>query len=116
LRELTVAVRDETVSFSLELNVEKAYEGVRKLQTILYRSLELARRLGDENLDGLIRKLQQLLILINNLRLAYRALQLARMAAGDPIAWALAGLTLMEVALDVGTTSARELAGSGDPQ
>jgi hypothetical protein len=111
-----LAIRDVPVSFSLEINVEHAYEDVRKIQTVLYRSLELARRLGDENLDALIRKLQQVLAILNAIRLAYRALQLARMAAGDPIAWALAGLTIAEIALDVGTMSARELAGSDEPQ
>lgn len=95
---------DHTVSFSLEVNVENAYVEVRKLETVLYRTLSLASRLtGDEDLRNGIQTLQRALAVANQLRLAYRALQIARMAAGDPLAWALAGLSVAEVAMDLRT-------------
>jgi len=84
---------DETVSFSLEVNVEKAYEDVRRLQTVLSRSLSFVTRLsGDENLDRFAAKCQEAIAVANKLRLALAALQAARMAAGDPIAWVMTGI------------------------
>ena len=40
-------------------------------------------------------------MLANRLRLALLALQAARMAAGDPLAWAMAGLAVVEIGADV---------------
>jgi hypothetical protein len=93
---------DETVSFSLEVNVEKAYEEVRRLQTVLSRSLGLAARLtGSEDLRKSIVRMQRTIAVANQLRLALAALQAARMAAGDPLAWALAGLSVTEVGVSM---------------
>jgi hypothetical protein len=93
---------DQTVSFSLEVNVEPAYENIRKLETVLYRSLRLAARLtGNENLQEAMEVMQEAIATANKLRLAYAALQAARMAAGDPLAWALAGVAIGELAVDV---------------
>ena len=89
---------DETVSFSLEVNVQAAYEEVRRLQTVFTRTLGLASRLtGDENLKEGIATMQRAIAIANQLRLALAALQAARLAAGDPLAWALAGLSVAEV-------------------
>lgn len=89
---------DETVSFSLEINVGKAEDELRRLQTVLSRSLSLASRLtGDEGLQRGIATIQSTIAWLNRLRLAYRAVQLARLAAGDPLAWALAGISVAEV-------------------
>jgi len=109
-------VEDHEVSFSLEVNVQDAYVEVRRLQTILYRSLGLARRLGGENLEQLVTVMQRTITIANRLRLALRALQLARMAAGDPLAWALAGISGVEVAIDIGDVFIREETGSEGPQ
>jgi len=99
-----MAFRDEGVSFSLEVNVEKAYTEVRRLQTALYRSLDLAARLtGDENLERGIRTMQRAIAIANQLRLALIALQAARMAAGDPLAWIQAGVAVGTLAMDIGT-------------
>jgi len=82
-----MAVQDETVSFSLEVNVEKAYEEIRKLQTVLYRTLSLMSRLGmPEDVEKGIALAQRLIATINALRLAIIALQ----TASGPIGWALA--------------------------
>lgn len=97
-------IHDEGVSFSLEVNVEKAYEDVRRLQTVLFRTLGLVHRLsGNEDLNDAITLMQRTIAIANRLRLALAALQAARMAAGDPLAWAMAGLSLAEVGVDVVT-------------
>lgn len=102
--------QDTVVSFSLEVNVEDAYKEVRKLETILARSLNMVKRLsgGDENLQTTIDRIQRLITVVNSLRLAYRALQLARMATGDPIAWGLAIISGAEVAFTVADSMAME--------
>jgi len=97
-----VSFRDEDVSFSLEVNVEKAYENIRRLQTVLYRTLGLLRRMGlSEELDAQIMQIQSLIAVVNSLRLAYIALQAARMAAGDPIAWGMAGVSVASAGFDL---------------
>jgi len=99
---------DEGVSFSLEVNVEKAYEDVRRLQTVFYRTLGLVRRVsGSEDLNQAIATMQRAIAIANQLRLAMAALQAARMAAGDPLAWAMAGLSFAEVGVSVFEVSNR---------
>jgi len=86
-----MAVNDEGVSFSLEVNVDKAYTNARKLQTILYRALGLFRRLGlPENIDQGIMRMQRFIALLNQARLATIALS----AASGPYGWAIAGIGL----------------------
>ncbi len=93
---------DETVSFSLEVNVEQAYTQVRKLEMLFSRTLGMVQRLtGDENLNRSIGLMRRAIAVANQLRLAMAALQVARMAAGDPIAWATAGLAGAEFAFDL---------------
>lgn len=88
---------EETVSFSLELNVGQAVDRARELQTAISHALNLTVKLtGDENLKKAVAGIQRYLAWLNRLRLAYRAVQLARMAAGDPLAWALAGISVVE--------------------
>jgi hypothetical protein len=78
---------DHTVSFSLEVNVEKAHENIRKLQTLLYRTLGLFRRLGlPEQIDSAIMKVQRFIAVMNQARLAAAAFQ----TAVGPIGWGLA--------------------------
>lgn len=105
---MQLSVEDHIVSFSLETNIEQAYEDVRELQTVFYRTLSLASRLtGDEDLNRGIRTMQEAIRIANQLRLAYRALQLARLAAGDPLAWGLAAVSVAEVAVSVYEVSGR---------
>lgn len=99
-----MSVEDHTVSFSLELNVREAEERVRKLETILYRSMDIVKRLsGSEDLNALISQAQKAIQIANQLRLALLALQAARMAAGDPLAWAMAGIAVAEVGISIGS-------------
>lgn len=82
-----MTVEDHTVSFSLEVNVQKAYENVRQLQTILYRTFALWRRAGlPEDVDEAISKIQQIISLLNQMRLT----AIAAYTATGPIGWALA--------------------------
>jgi len=104
-----VSIEDHTVSFSLEVNVEPAFTDVRKLQTVLYRTLGLVERAaGNKNLTELVRQMQKAIMIANQLRLALLAVQAARMAAGDPLAWAMAGISVAETAftfVDAATAS-----------
>lgn len=97
-----MSVEDHTVSFSLEVNVEAAYEDLRRLETILYRSLALMRRFGlPEEVDDAIFKIQRLIAMINMLRLTIAAFQ----ATMGPIGWALAFVGAAGTALTVAETS-----------
>lgn len=107
-----MSVEDHTVSFSLEVNVGPALTQIRKYETVLYRSMALAERLGLANTA----EIRQRLALLNQIRLAYLAVQAARMAAGDPLAWALAFVSVAEVAVEVGSQFVREDSGSEGPQ
>ena len=97
-----MSVDDTTVSFSLEVNVEQAYQNVRRLQTVLNRSLSTLRRLTrSENLQDFYREAQRAIAIANELRLALASLQALRMAAGDPLAWAMAGVATAQVVISV---------------
>lgn len=94
-----MSVEDHQVSFSLEINVEQAYQDIRRVQTLLYRTLGLLRRMGlSEEIDEAIAQIQRLIAILNSARLAIAALE----AASGPIGWALAavqvGTTLFSVA------------------
>lgn len=93
---------DAVVSFSLEVNVKEAYTTIRELQTIFSRTLALIKQAtGNEDINALITIIQKAIRITNQLRLALATLQAARMAAGDPIAWAMAGIATVEVGADV---------------
>lgn len=98
-----MSIEDHTVSFSLEVNVEPAYENIRKLQTVLSRTLSLVERAtGNKNLKEAISQMQKAIMVANQLRLAMAALQAARMMAGDPLAIAMAGVAVAEFAFTMG--------------
>ena len=79
-------VADETVSFSLEINVEKAYENIRKLETVLYRSMGLLQQLtGSPEIDRALAQIQSVIVALNQLRLVIAQLQ----AVSGPIGWAM---------------------------
>ena len=96
---------DATVSFSLEINVEQAYTEIRRIETLLYRTLGLIRRMGggDEDLMKVVAKMQRVISILNQLRLAI-ALTQAAFAASGPIGWislGLAGIGFMTFAMDM---------------
>jgi len=97
-----VAIRDEQVSFSLQTNVDDIYPRLRKVQMVLFGILGLMRKLGlPPQLDRAIAGLQRFIAMVNQARLALAALQTARMAAGDPLAWATFGLAAGSTAVSV---------------
>lgn len=84
-------VRDEDVSFSLEVNVEKALGDLREVQTVLYRTIGLLRQLGlPKEVDAVIRKTQQLIAITNALRLALIGLYMS----SGPVGWVLGAIGL----------------------
>ena len=77
------------VTFNLELNVEQAYSEIRKLQTLLFRTFSIIRRLGlPENIEQAITTIQRLIMIIRLLHTTMIAFE----AATGPIGYALAGL------------------------
>ena len=91
-----MSIADEGVSFSLEVNVETAYENIRKIETVVYRLFGLFRRLGlPEKIDDAIMKVQRLIAVLNSLRLTIIALQ----AASGPLGLALALMGLATTAI-----------------
>ena len=81
------------VEYALTVNVEDASTQLRQLERILFRSLALLRRMGlPEDVEAGIMRLQRLITIVRSAQIALIALQAARMAAGDPLAWIQAGL------------------------
>lgn len=92
---------DTTVSFSLEVNVGPAYTSMRRLQTVVYRTLGLFRRLGlPAPIDAAISKIQRFIAVANQARLTTIALNAA--LASTPFGWLLFGLSAATLALDAG--------------
>jgi len=92
-----MSVEDHRVSFSLEINVEEAYEDLRRIQTALYRTFSILRRMGlPEDISQGIMLVQRLISTLNQLRLTMIALQ----AASGPLGWwlALTGLASTQFA------------------
>ena len=78
----------QTLEYTLAVNADVSYSEIRKLEVTLVRCLSLAQRFtGDENLKNGIAIMQKAIMTLRTLQMAYRAVQLARMAAGDPLAW-----------------------------
>jgi len=94
-----LTVNDEQVSFSMEINVDQACEDIRRVQTVIYRTLGLMRRMGlPENIDIAINKIQKMIAVLNMVRLAMIALY----AASGPIGWALALIGVVGTAVTAG--------------
>lgn len=86
-----MSFEEHAVSFSLQVNVEDTLAEIRRLQTVLYRSLSLLQRLGlPEDVEKGIIFVRRMIAVLNELRLAILAVQ----AASGPIGWALALLGL----------------------
>lgn len=77
--------------------------------SILTQSLSMMGRLGLKGQVGQqIRELQRLIMVLNQMRIALLAFHAARMAAGDPWAWATAGLAAGSAAISIGTMKLEE--------
>lgn len=92
----------QTIEYNFLLNVDIAMSDVRKLEMALIRCLNIAQRFtGDENLKKGIATIQRSIMTLRSLQAAYHAVQIARMAAGDPLAWFSAGATVLSVGFTV---------------
>lgn len=101
-RELEL-LRADMHSFEREMRVYK---------NLLMDSTVLASQLGIKEASDIRRAIT----LLYQLKAAYDAVQLARMAAGDPLAWLGAGITVTSAAISLGNTFIREDASSEGPQ
>ena len=91
-------IEEHKISFSLEVNVDEALTNIRKVQTILYRTIGLLRRIGlPPEIDAAVARIQQLIALLNMLRLTIIALA----TASGPYGWALAGLSAISFIVSV---------------
>jgi len=94
---------DTTVSFSLEINVKPVEENIRRLQTVLYRTLGIARRLGlPDEVNKQIVAIQRVIALLNQMRLALIAVQAAMLPGAGWIALLLAATAVGTSAVSVG--------------
>ena len=80
----------EEISIDLSINVdEMSYSELRKLESVLYRTMGLLLRFsGSDEIDAGIIKIQRLIAVVRAAQIALHALQIARMSVGDPLAWA----------------------------
>lgn len=81
-------VRTELLALKAEMQVMK--REMRTYRSMLQDVFALSDLLG---LKG-VSSIRQHIILLYQLKAAYDAVQLARMAAGDPLAWISAGVTV----------------------
>ena len=101
---------EETVTFNLDIDASRVQSTVRQVEFLIYRIFSLLGRLGlPEQIDQAIAKLQRLIMTIRLVHTALIALHTARMAAGDPLAWATAGVALAGAAVTVVDTTMYEL-------
>lgn len=86
---------EQTVTFNLELNVERAISSARQLESVFFRALALAQRLGlPENIEQGIQKIERLIMTIRLLHTAFIMLE-----ASTPYGWAMALLSVSGVAI-----------------
>lgn len=83
--------------------LDKTTASLYRYETALRSALRLAKRMGlPEEMEQQITTYQRVLRAVHQLEMAYHALQVARMAAGDPIAWVQFGITATAFAFNVG--------------
>ena len=93
---------EENVVFNLDIDTSRSHSSVRKLETILYRTLSLYSRISrllgipeDSPINQAVAKTQQLVMVVRQLHTAVLLLQ----AASGPIGWAMAGIGVAGVAV-----------------
>lgn len=97
----------ETITFNLELDVSQSYDSLRKIETVLYRTISLTRRILKQfgleesaTIDQVIYKGQKVVMTIRLMHTAMTAL----MAASGPLGWALAGIGIATATLSFADT------------
>lgn len=87
------------IEYTLTLNTQLTYSEIRKLEISMMRILGYIQRLtpGNTDLHRLIDTMQSAITVLRSMQIALHAVQIARMSAGDPIAWLSAGTTVVAV-------------------
>jgi hypothetical protein len=92
---------EETVTFNLELNVEKTFSEFRKLELLMYRTFALLRRFGlPDDISRGFYLIQRAILSIRMLQTALIALD----AASGPVGWALAIVGIGSAAMTLADT------------
>lgn len=82
---------EKKISYEFDVSVETMEQKILKVQTLLYGILGIMRHMGlPDEINDAIMRVQRLIAVLNMLKAAYATLTAARMAAGDPFAWATA--------------------------
>lgn len=80
------------------------YSDLRQVEMAINRVTGSLRQLtGSSELGNAMAQLQRMLSMLRLVQYAYHAVMIARMSAGDPLAWISAGATLFAVGVDIGT-------------
>ena len=91
------------LEYLLTVNTSRCVSEIRQLESALMRALHLFSILGlPPKIEEQIREIQRIIVALNSLTATYHALQVARMAAGDPIAWAAAGIQVATTIVSLG--------------
>jgi hypothetical protein len=90
-------VRREIRELKREINDVK--KEVQIYRNLLFSTMSLMDKTGLTNTT----QIRRMITLLNRLRMAYLSVQAARMAAGDPLAWAMAGIAVTTVGVDIYT-------------
>lgn len=101
------------IDYLLTISIEETEQNLRRLERALYRLLGVIGRLGlPEDIKQAMATVQRMIFLARSLQTAYHMLQVARMAAGDPIAWITAGaaggaamMNFVDISLEVSANS-----------
>jgi len=93
----------QEVEYLLTVDIENASDNLRRLESLLMRTLSYVRRLsGNEDLDAAIMQIQKF---ITTLRLAIATAKAFEMASG-PIGWLTAIVGAVGVAINLADTGA----------
>jgi len=95
---------EETITFNLELNVEKVLSSSRRIEFILFRVFGLwakfCRLLGlpeDSSIMVITQRVQQLTMIVRQLHTSAILLQ----TASGPIGWAMAGISFASLGMSL---------------
>jgi len=78
------------------------YRDIRRIEISIARlSHIMLMATGSDEYNESVRNVQRMITLLYQVQMAYTAVQMARMAAGDPIAWFFAGVTVVTTAVSL---------------
>ena len=81
-----------SIDYLITINTKETSKRILTLELEIIRVMGYVRRFGgNESLNKLITVMQRTITTLHTLEMAIKAVQIARMAAGDPTAWLSAG-------------------------